>query len=154
LSTTEPPPLGVFTQRQTLGDYGCRPLKETATKLAKNPKATKAQLCLADFMRANGFDQNQLDWQPEAHELGGTQSLFKGAPFARFDIYKSLIASSKTPAEDKAYALFRAVRCYAPVGSNDCGGVEVSLAVRRGWFNRLHAQYPQSRWARELKYYW
>jgi hypothetical protein len=56
--------------------------------------------------------------------------------------------------DEKALALNRAIRCYAPVGSNDCGGVEVSLAVRRGWYNRLQAQYPRSRWAQDLKFYW
>jgi hypothetical protein len=30
----------------------------------------------------------------------------------------------------------------------------VSLAVRRGWYNRLKAQYPQSRRAQDLKFYW
>jgi hypothetical protein len=154
LSTTEPPPLGVFTQTQTLGDYGCGPLKETAAKLAKNPKAPKPLLCLADFMRANGFDQNLLDTPPEADQLGGTKSAFEGAPYARFDVYKSLIASSKTPAEDKAYALFRAVRCYAPAQSNSCGGEDVEQSQRKAWFQQLKKRYPNSKWAKELQGYW
>ena len=56
--------------------------------------------------------------------------------------------------DDRALALNRAIRCYAPVGNNSCDGTEVSLAMRRAWFNRLKAEYPQSRWAKELKYYW
>jgi hypothetical protein len=154
LSTTEPPPLGVFTQTTTLGDYACGPLKETAAKLAQNPKAPKAQLCLADFMRANGFDQNMLDTQPEAAELGGTPSLFKGEPYARLDVYRSLIDSAKTAPEDKAYALFRAVRCYAPAQINSCGGQDVPQAQRKAWFQQLKKRYPNSRWAKELQGYW
>jgi len=154
LSTTEAPPLGVFTQTTTLGDYGCGPLKDTAAKLAKNPKAPKAQLCLADFLRANGFDQNLLDTQPEAEQLGSTASLFKGAPYARFDVYKSLIGSAKTSPEEKAYALFRAVRCYAPAQINSCGGEDVPQEQRKAWFQQLKKRYPNSKWAKELQGYW
>ncbi len=154
LSTTEPVPLGVFTQTTTLGDYGCGPLKETAAKLAKNPKAPKPLLCLADFMRANGFDQNMLDTPPEGDQLGSTPSLFKGTPYARFETYKALIASSKTPAEDKAYALYRAVRCYAPAQINSCGGEEVEPSQRKAWFQQLKKRYPNSKWAKQLEGYW
>ncbi|GAB2176707.1 hypothetical protein [Dongia sp. agr-C8] len=154
LSTSEPAPLGIFTQTTTLGDYGCGPLKETAAKLAKNPKAPKPLLCLADFMRANGFDQNQLDWQPEADQLGGTKSLFEGEPYARFDVYKSLIKSSKTPPEDKAYALYRAVRCYAPAQINSCGGEDVPEEQRKAWFRELKKRYASSKWAKQLEGYW
>jgi TolA-binding protein len=154
LSTGDAPPLGVFTQTTTLGDYGCGPLKETAAKLAKNPKAPKPLLCLADFMRANGFDQNTLDTAPEGDQLGSTPSLFKGAPYARFETYKALIASSKTPAEDKAYALYRAVRCYAPAQINSCGGEDVEESQRKAWFQQLKKRYPNSKWAKELQGYW
>jgi hypothetical protein len=154
LSTTEPVPLGVFTQTTVLGDYGCGPLKETAAKLAKNPKASKPLLCLADFMRANGFDQNGLDTQPEADQLGGTKSLFAGGPYARFDVYKTLIASDKTAPEDKAYALYRAVRCYAPAQINSCGGEDVPQEQRKAWFQQLKKRYPNSKWAKELQGYW
>jgi hypothetical protein len=154
LSTTEPPPLGVFVQTTTLGDYGCGPLKETAAKLAKNAKAPKPLLCLADFMRANGFDQNQLDTQPAADQLGGTKSLFEGGAYARLDVYKALIASGKTPADDKAYALYRAVRCYAPAQINSCGGEDVPQEQRKAWFQQLKKRYPHSKWAKELQGYW
>jgi TolA-binding protein len=154
LSATEPPPLGVFTQTETLGDYGCGPLKETATQLAKNPKSPKAQLCLADFIRANGFDQNQLDLQAEEGQLGSRPSRFEGKPYARLEVYKSLIAGAKTPPEDKAYALYRAVRCYAPAQINSCGGEDVPQAQRKAWFQQLKKRYPNSRWAKELQNYW
>lgn len=154
LGTTEPVPLGVFAQTQTLGDYGCGPLKEIAARLAKNPTSPRAQLCLADFLRVNGFDQNMLDTQPAADELGGTQSLFKGGPYARFDVYRSLIDSAKTPPEDKVYALYRAVRCYAPAQINSCGGEDVEQSQRKAWFQQLKKRYPNSRWAKELEGYW
>lgn len=150
----EPAPLGLFRTTTELGDYDCKPLKDTAARLAKNPKDPKAQLCLADFFRANGFDYESLDTQPNARELGGSPSLFKGKVYSRLDVYRALIASSKTPAADKAYALYRAVMCYAPSGNNSCGGEEVEQPQRRAWFNQLKKNYPSSRWAKELKFYW
>ena len=55
---------------------------------------------------------------------------------------------------DKAYALYRAVMCYAPSGYNDCGGAGYSPAQRRGFFQQLKRSYPQSPWAQKLKAYW
>jgi hypothetical protein len=147
-------PLGLFTATDNLGEYDCGPLKETAAQLAKTPKAAKAQLCLADFLRVNGFDQNVLDTQPPADQLGGTQSLFGGKPYARQAVYQALIASGKTSAADKAYALYRAVNCYAPSGNNSCGGEDVPVAQRKAWFNTLKRDYPKSQWAKDLQYYW
>jgi hypothetical protein len=46
------------------------------------------------------------------------------------------------------------VRCYAPVRVNSCAGTEVPLSTRRAWFRRLKTDYPASRWAKELQYYW
>ncbi|HVO04454.1 MAG TPA: hypothetical protein VMT54_19815 [Candidatus Cybelea sp.] len=147
-------PVGVFNRTDNLGSYDCSPLKATALQLTKNAHSAKAQLCLADFMYANGFDQFILDTPPGETELGGTPSLFGGAPYSRLEVYKALIASAKTPAADKAYALFRAVNCYAPSGNNSCGGDEVPLAQRKAWFNQLKRSYPNSVWAKQLQYYW
>lgn len=147
-------PLGVFIQTEALGDYGCPALRETAAKLTGLPTDPKALLCLGDFVRATGFDDYPLDTPPPADELGGTPSLFPGKPFSRGEAYKSLIASPRTPPADKAYALYRAVMCYAPSRSNACGGTEVPQAQRRAWFQQLKRDYPQSRWATELRYYW
>ncbi len=57
-------------------------------------------------------------------ELGGTPSDFPGKPYARLETYRAIIADPKAapPVADKAYALYRAVRCYAPAGNNACGG--------------------------------
>jgi TolA-binding protein len=149
-----PPPLGLFTQTTALGDYGCGALKDTASHLARSPHDSKAQLCLADFMRVNGFDESALDTQPGAKELGGTLSLFGGAPYSRQAVYRTLIAGAKTPAPDKAYALYRAVMCYGPSGDNSCGGEDVPQSQRKAWFLQLKKDYPKSRWAKELQYYW
>lgn len=148
-----PPPLGVFTQ-PTAGENDCKPLKDIATRLAKNPKDSKAQLCLADFFLANGFDGETLDTQPHDGELGSTPSLFKGPVYSRLNVYRTLIANAKTPAQDRAYALYRAVMCYAPGGINSCGGEEAEQSQRKAWFTQLKKNYPNSPWAKKLQYYW
>jgi len=150
----EHPWLGVFTHGTASKDYACPSLKETATQLAAAPRGSKARLCLADFVRLNGFDQYSLDSQPPKDELGGTPSLFPGAVFSRLELYKAIIADPAAAPSDKAYALYRAVNCYGPSGNNSCGGVEVEPAQRKAWFLRLKKDYATTSWAREQRYFW
>jgi TolA-binding protein len=146
-------PVEVFAQA-TAGEYDCKPLKDIATLLARNPKDSKAQLCLADFFLANGFDYETLDTPPTDDVLGSTPTLFKGPVYSRQAVYQRLIASAKTPADDKAYALYRAVMCYSPSGNNSCGGKDVAPSQRKAWFMQLKKNYPSSPWAKALQYYW
>ena len=85
--------------------------------------------------------------------MGGGQSQFPGAPYSRLEVYKAVIANPTATANDKAYALYRAVVCYDH-GSNDCGGVEVDQPQRAAWFRRLKQDYPATRWAKMADYYW
>ena len=139
-------PVGVFTQTRKLGDLGCPPLRQTAATLAANPRDPHARLCVADFVQANNFDGGLYDAQPPADELGGTRSLFPGTKYARATVYRDLIASVATPPDLKAYALYRAIHCYAPGGFSECGD-DVPKAQRRAWFMQLKHDYPRSRWA-------
>ncbi|MEG3175607.1 hypothetical protein U1872_05140 [Sphingomonas sp. RB3P16] len=144
----------LFTKGTKLGDYGCPPLLETERRLTDSADDAKALLCVGEFVRANGFDGSVLDGQPSADALGGTPSLFAGAPYSRLVTYQAVMASPKASPDDKAYALFRAINCYAPGGTNTCGGAEVEKVTRKAWFQRLKRDYPKSRWAQELQYYW
>jgi hypothetical protein len=148
------PWLGIFTHPAASDGYACPSLKETATQLAADPRGTRARLCLAEFVRLNGFDQYALDSQPPKDELGGTASLFPGAVFSRLEVYKAVIADPAAAAPDKAYALYRAVNCYGPSGNNSCGGVEVPTAQRKAWFLRLKNEYPTTSWAKAQRYFW
>jgi hypothetical protein len=151
---SESVPLGLFTQDEGSDTLGCPPVREIAAGLARTPNQPAGRLCLAEFMRLNGFDYMSIDSAPARDELGGTPSLFAGAPYSRLEVYKSVIADPKAPADDKAYALYRAVNCYAPTGHNSCSGTDVPVDQRGAWFNRLKKDYPASPWAKELKYYW
>lgn len=147
-------PLHLFTKPRP-GELDCPPLRVTATTLASAPGDQRAQLCLADFFRSNGFDEFPLDTdRPPADELGGTASAFPETPYARMNVYRAIIASKTAAPEVRAYALYRAINCYAPSGYSSCGGEDVSKDMRRAWFQDLKATYPQSRWAKSLRYYW
>jgi hypothetical protein len=69
-------------------------------------------------------------------------------------IYAAIIANRQAAADERSYALYRAIRCYAPAGISDCGGEEVPIAQRKAWFDQLKREYPNSQWARSLRVYW
>ncbi|MFN5901875.1 MAG: hypothetical protein ACK439_02745 [Novosphingobium sp.] len=153
--TQEAVPLAHFTKGQWSDGFPCPAIGVTARALAANPQDHRARLCLGDFWRLNGFDGfNALDYRPDPAELGGTANLFAGKPIPRSTFYASTIADPRAPAELKAYALYRSVMCYSPSASNSCGGDGVDVAQRKVWFDRLKRDYPQSPWAKKLRYYW
>jgi hypothetical protein len=145
---------------QGSSEFVCPPLKAVVTMLATNPKDAKGQLCLGEFVRLSGFDPDwygvtqALDDRPAADELGGAPSAFPGKRFSRLAAYKELIASKATAPDNRAYALYRAVNCYAPAGYNGCDSTEATKAQRKAWFDQLKGQYPASVWAKKLRYYW
>jgi hypothetical protein len=151
--TGEKIPLAIFSQNEGTDTFDCPAIRAVATKLAADPADAHARLCVAEFARTNSFDYSTIDTPPPAEELGGT-SLFPGQSYSRLEVYKELIADPRTPGPDKAYALYRAVLCYAPSGHSSCGGIDVPIDQRRAWFQRLKRDYPASPWAKDLKYYW
>lgn len=151
---TSPLPLGLFTRTSKLGELGCPAIRATAATLAARPTDARARLCVGDFMLSSGFDGGVWDAHPSVDELGGTRSLFPGKPYERAAVYRDLLASAATPSDDKAYALYRAVRCYAPGGYNSCGGPDMPKAQRRAWFLRLKHDHPRSTWAQRSDLYW
>ncbi|MCJ2178095.1 hypothetical protein [Novosphingobium album (ex Hu et al. 2023)] len=148
-------PLALFTKGRWQAGYPCQALAHTAATLAARPADVKARLCLAEFYRLNGFDDYLADsGKPAADQLGGTPDLFPGKPVNRADLYSGVLAAPGASAEDTAYALYRAVMCYAPSGVNSCSREDVPLSQRKAWYQRLKRDYPKSPWAVTLKYYW
>jgi hypothetical protein len=148
------PPVGLFTRGKFQEEYACPALATTAATLATSPGSAKARLCLAEFWRLNGFDDYLAGTRPKADELGGTPDLFPGKPASRSALYAAVLADGAAAPDDIAYTLYRSVQCYAPSRSNACGGKEVPQSQRKAWFQRLKREYPASRWAIDLKYYW
>ncbi|MBJ7439594.1 MAG: hypothetical protein JHD35_11285 [Sphingopyxis sp.] len=148
---TRLPALEAF--RKPYGLFACPPLPETVRKLATSPRFAAGQLCVAEFMRVHSLFDFLLDTPMPKDELGAGPSQFPGAPYSRLEVYKAVIANPAATANDKAYALHRAVICYDN-GSNDCGGVEVGPSQRAAWFRRLKRDYPATRWAKMAHTYW
>lgn len=148
-------PVGLFTSGTWSDNFDCPSLARTAATLARKPSDPRAQLCLGEFYRLNGFDYaTGVEARPSADELAGGPNEFGGTVVTRAALYDWVINDPRTTGTDKAYALYRAVWCYGPSGNNSCGGEDVPVARRKAWFQQLKRDYPASRWARNLKYYW
>ncbi|HQV04817.1 hypothetical protein [Novosphingobium sp.] len=146
----------IFTSGKVSDGYPCAPLAVTASALARNPQDVPGRLCLGDFLRLQGLDylHGKYDVVPQKNELGGYAVGFPGKRNFRDDFYAAIANDPRAAPNDKAYALYRAVMCYAPSGNNDCGGADVPKSQRKVWFERLKRDYPQSTWAKKLRYYW
>jgi hypothetical protein len=141
-------------------DFACPSLRSIATTLSGNPRDARGLMCLGEFVRTNGLDPDYygvttyLDQAPTKDELGGSPSLFPGKRFSRLDAYKAIIANPAAGEENRAYALHRAVRCYAPAGYNGCDDSEQPVGVRKAWFRQLKRDFPNSPWSKNLAVYW
>ncbi|MBK3434378.1 MULTISPECIES: outer membrane assembly lipoprotein YfiO [unclassified Pseudomonas] len=134
--------------------YACPSIAQIAATLQNEAKNPHALNCFGEFILRNGLDGMPLEQHRAAGSLGSTASDFKGETFSRLDGYKQVIANAKAPKTDKAYALFRAINCYAPAGYNSCGGEDVAPAVRKAWFRQLKSGFADTQWGKSLQYYW
>ncbi|HEX8596739.1 MAG TPA: outer membrane assembly lipoprotein YfiO [Pseudomonas sp.] len=148
--------LALFRWRgdQAESGYGCPSIIETAAALQGDATNPRGLNCLGEFILRNNLDSMPLDQPRHADLLGGTAPGFAGEIFARQTAYQRVIANPKADHEDKAYALFRAINCYAPSGYNGCGAKEVTPAVRKAWFKQLKGGFADTRWGKSLQYYW
>ena len=125
----------------------CPDLITLSKQLAQSPKNALLNVCLGEYMRHSHYGDYYYSWHNDE------QNQFKGTPFARGTVYKKIIKNEPN-GDLKAYALYRSVMCYSPNGTNDCGDIEVSKNTRKQWFDQLKRDYPNSNWAKSLKYYW
>jgi hypothetical protein len=134
--------------------YACPSIAEIAAALHSDGLNPLSLNCMGEFILRNNLDGMPLDEPRSADTLGGTAPGFAGQVFSRHSAYQTVIANSKAGHQDKAYALFRAINCYAPSGNNGCGGKAVEPAVRKAWFKQLKSGFADTRWGKSLQYYW
>ncbi|WP_336653596.1 hypothetical protein [Leclercia adecarboxylata] len=135
--------------------YVCRSLNETVHVLSQNANDAHALNCLGEFFRTSNTHVDL--WKDSAGNDVLEMAIHRKTLYGQFDrqaYYQQVIAAPKAEPEDKSYALYRAIMCYAPSGMNECGGADVDKAQRKSWFSQLKTQYPGSPWAQKLKYYW
>lgn len=138
--------------------YFCRSLEKTVTELTHNVTDSHALNCLGEFIRDTDAEINLEQDRYGNAELtsvifASNKNTIQTQP-VRQAYYEAVIMNPKSEPEDKSYALYRAIMCYAPSGSNDCGGEEVDKLTRKAWFTELKTEYPGSPWAEKLRYYW
>jgi hypothetical protein len=148
----------IFTKPATAGNtddsgYVCPVLETVATRLAQNKKDPLGLICLGEFIRPS-FDFSPLDQAPAAEGLGAATDDFDGKIFSRLDGYVTVINDAKATHKDKAYALYRAINCFAPSGNNGCDSQDIAKAQRQKWFKALKSQYGDTPWSASLQYYW
>lgn len=134
--------------------YRCASLEQTVSTLNARSDDPHALNCLGEFFRTT---QAKVDSWPEQDgtlALGAAVGEGSGGAPDRQAYYTQVIQNPRAEPEDKSFALYRAVMCYAPSGFNDCGGQDAEPAARKAWFNRLKADYRGGPWAQRLKYYW
>lgn len=124
----------------------CPTLLELTSALAETPKDLRLNVCLGEYFRS-GQNYNLIDLSYDQHPS------FKGQFFARGQVYKDVIQHS-AKGELHAYALYRAIQCYAPSGINDCQDKDVAQVTRKKWFDQIKREYPDTTWAKSLKFYW
>ena len=92
----------------------CSNLETLVSQLAQTPKDLLLNVCLGEyFLSAQGYSLQQLSYSEQQ------TSSFDGKVFIRGQIYQDLI-KSPSKGDLQAYALYRAIQCYAPSGINDC----------------------------------
>jgi hypothetical protein len=134
-------------------EYQCPTLREVAATLQRDGNDARSVNCVGELVRLQGVHYGQ-GGAPPATDLGGAGSLFPVTNYSRLDGYTKVIANRQAERDARAYALYRAVRCYAPAGFNECGSQDIPKHTRKQWFDTLHKEYPASVWAKSLKYYW
>ena len=137
-----PVPLDSFAAAKKISDV-CPPLRDTATSLAADAGAIHPLMCLAEFIRREGFDTWNMDYDTSSGRYRTRQRPgFTGTPVTRAEIYQKVMNAAAATDDEKAFALNRAIRCYQPSGINDCGGDEVPISTRKAWYGRLKQKYP------------
>lgn len=149
-------PLSMFRWQgeQSESGYRCPSIADTAAALQVNGKDPRGLNCLGEFILRNNLDDAPVDEHSTAAPQPGVPVPFKGEIYARHEGYRQVIGDTKAPKEDRAYALFRAINCYAPSGNNTCGGTDVEPAVRKAWFRQLKSGFADTPWGKSLQYYW
>jgi hypothetical protein len=138
---------------QSAPDYPCPALADSVHRLAAAPDDPKALNCVGEFFY-RFEDRLSPGAKPPADELGGTPDGFTGKARTRLDLYLAVIDNPQARGDAEAYALYRAVNCFASSGGNHCGDQDIPKEQRKRWFDRLKATYKDNAWGRAQKYWW
>lgn len=145
----------VFAQPYTTEEgYQCPSLLETVQQLAKPGAGARIRLCF-DVTPRSGPNSRYYDEKPMLPALGGAGDGFVGPFPESMTLYQAVMTDPYAAAEEKSFALYKAINCFANQGDNHCGGgEEIPVEVRKGWFQTLKHRYAAMPWSKQQKYYW
>lgn len=144
--------------------YTCPALLKTVQALEKDKKDAVALNCVGEFFRIFFYYEFAGEYGAyhvyfSAHNtpprfLGDMPDNFAGKAYTRLDYSLDVINNENAPKEARAYALYRAINCFATSGINHCGAQETTTKQRATWFKTLKGKYKDTIWASRQKYYW
>lgn len=133
--------------------FVCPKWSEVLGDLSGPRVSPHALLCLGERLRTLE-DSYMMSVDRYKNELGSSDDGFNTAGLARLSLYLTVIDDPSARDDDKAFALRRALYCFATTGYNHCGPEDVPLEQRKAWFTKLKSRYKNSPWAMKQKYYW
>lgn len=142
-------------------EYPCPSPIILANVLKLNPYDAKALNCLGEFREhyllpfASYIPKSSLNTHAKTGALGTNNPTSFGANlYSRLKGYQQIINDSSAAEDDRAYALYKAIRCFSGTGENRCDRQAIPKKERQRWFRLLHTQYPKTLWAKQQTIYW
>jgi len=134
-------------------NFKCPNWSNVLAELSKDEASPHALLCLGERLRTleDGFIKPDT---PYPDDLGHTDDGFNIKSLTRLSLYTAVIGNASAKSDDKAFALRRALYCFARTGYNHCGEEEIPVEQRKAWFKELKSKYKNSPWSIKQKYYW
>ncbi|MFD1259193.1 hypothetical protein [Entomomonas asaccharolytica] len=141
-------------------EYPCPSPIILANVLQLNPTDPKALNCLGEFSEHYQLPYHRYMLYSSLNNTNNTGSLGTNNPtdfgkflYSRLKGYQFVMDDETATEEDRAYAVYKAIRCFAG-GYNHCDKQDIPLAKRKEWFQLLHSKYAQTLWAKQQNIYW
>ena len=141
-------------------NYPCPSPIIIANVLKINPTDAKSLNCLGEFRKNYQLPYTSYMLYSSLTD-NNTGSLGTNKPtdfgsrrYSRLEGYQLIINDKNTAEDDKAYALYSAIRCFTGTGNNQCDRQNIPLSTRKEWFQLLHTQYAKTLWAKQQLIYW
>jgi hypothetical protein len=146
----------IYLRAETISsddNFDCPKWSSVLSDLSGENSSPRAKLCLGERLRTLEDEYIYLN-NYSGDELGGTDDGFGKRDLTRLGLYLPLFDNPAAKGEDEAYALRRAIYCFATAGYNHCGDEEITIETRKEWFNKLKSRYKSLQWSKKQKYYW
>jgi hypothetical protein len=134
-------------------NFNCPKWSKVLADLNGDKPPPRALLCLGERLRT--LEEGSITpHTPYQDQLGHADDGFNIKRLTRLSLYLAIIGNTSAQGEDEAFALRRALYCFATSGYNHCGPEEIPVEQRKAWFTKLKSKYKSSPWSLKQKYFW